>query len=269
MLPIELPVVSYISQERTLKLDFHGEFSLLPYENNLLVFESSKFKGLRAHPDNREAISDMTFAYIKSQNDCYDLTKDMLLSPSLLDDIFTWYDDSRNGNSTMESLANNIDPQVRQTFNIVKYYLTPLDFQSHFKWFNPEDSNADKYERDLANKSLSNKKVGTWLIRYSSLNRSLDPSTLLINEHNGIKFYVLSYIQSVIPLKSEVVITHLLLKQRVGFGWHYSNMWFPTFLECIEYTLSHNNLTYSERISTYINVDDIKHIKPAQITFTT
>jgi len=43
-------------------------------------------------------------------------------------------------------------------------------------------------------------------------------------------------------------IKHLLLKYQVGIGRKYTNIWFPAFLDCLEYTLKSNNLPYSKHI---------------------
>ena len=62
-------------------------------------------------------------------------------------------------------------------------------------------------ERELADHTLENSPTGSWLLRYSSVNRTFKNAKDL-----GLTFYVLSYL-----INSEV--KHSLFLHRLGFGW--------------------------------------------------
>lgn len=237
--------IDYIETARQTALDFHGKYIFLSRDDQLELFETEAVKDFTSHPITGESLPNEVLEYIKFHVNCYDTTKDMLLSPETLRSFFNWYSESRKAQRSVKDLKTA--PETAQAYNIVRFYMTATDFQDHFKSFDPANSDQERYERDLAEKALRERaKIGTWLLRHSSYNRPVDNKVKEILKKTGIRYYALSYIDT------DTQIKHRLLAHHVSKGWKYLENWFPNFLECLEFVLEQNKLPYYRRIGTYI-----------------
>lgn len=238
--------IDYIETARRTALDFHGKYVFLLRDDQLELFETEAVKSFTEHPITGEPLPDEVIKYIKFHVDCYDVTKDMLLSQETLRAFFNWYGEIRKSTIPIEQLKTSRETQ--EAYNIVRFYMTATDFQDHFKSFDPANSDQERYERDLAEKALRERaKIGTWLLRHSSYNRPVDNKVKEILKKTGIRYYALSYIDT------DTQIKHVLLSHHVSKGWKYSENWFTNFLECLEFVLEHNELPYYRRIGSYID----------------
>src|SRR5690606_31930628 len=124
--------------------------------------------------------------YILFHYNCYMTTYHLDINNDLLKQYFNWYFDLRSKGISYSEIKSNV--LNNEKFNIVKFYLNPMDFQDHFKNFNPEDSDAEAYERDLASQALlKSNYIGSWLLRHSSKNRT---------EGSSVKrYYAVSYLE--------------------------------------------------------------------------
>lgn len=235
----------YIKIDRQIMLDFHGKYVFIFGSDRLDLFETESVRDLTTHPILGKQLSKETIQYIKLYAECYDSTKNMPLSSQILQQFFTWYDERRKAEITVEQLKTDIS--TYQAYNIVRLYMTATDFQDHFINFNVLDSDQERYERHLAEKALNERKrVGTWLLRHSSFNRPSNEVDRLNLWKRGVRYYALSYIDN------NGQIQHILLTHQVGKGWKYSTHWFSNFLDCLEFTLNKNKLPYYKRIGKYI-----------------
>ena len=237
----------YIAIDRQTMLNFHGQYTFIFDGETLVLFETEQIKHSTNHPLTNQAFSENVLNYIKMHLECYENTQNVILKPDTLARFYSWYEQSRKSGLTPNELETHTDPYIAERYKIVKYYMTATDFESHFHNFNPEDTNEARYERALAEKALILSKPKTWLIRHSSLNRPGNEEDRKLLLAQGTRYYVLSYLSETYTIK------HILLKQRVGMGWEYglTDIWFPTFLECVEYTLTINGLFYTKRIGYY------------------
>lgn len=236
--------IDFIAIDRQTMLDFHGKYTFLQDIGKLSLFETENLIDLTTHPVTGEDLSIEEKTYIKFHYDCYEYTDDMILSPETLTSFFTWYDKMRKIGKEVRQLKEA--PDTEEAFNIVRFYLTATDFQSHFKEFNPLDSEQERYERDLAEKALRQGETsGLWLLRHSSLNRPVTPEAIEKLQVLGVRYYALSYIDD------NGQIQHKLLTHAVGIGWKESKAIFPCFLDCLEYTLHKYKIPYNKRIDKY------------------
>lgn len=88
--------------------------------------------------------------------------------------------------------------------------LSPLNFANHFRDYPPVPETIC-YEREQAELHLSNAKVGTWLLRRSSLGHPDDQDHAKLITNLGLEFYVVS-------IKRASILHHLIL-HRPGWGW--------------------------------------------------
>lgn len=240
--------IDYISLDRNIIFQCHGKYIYLFGNENLTLFKTKRVIDLAENPITQKKFSPHIINYIKFRAECYNDTRDMLLTKEILEKTFSWYENERRAGITVDQLKTS--PETEQNYKIVRYYMTAIDFQSHFKQFDPADSDQERYERDLAEKALRNGgRKGLWLLRHSSYNRPGKKETIDRLRRYGIRYYALSFVDE------EMEINHLLLTHQVGVGWNYLRAWFPTFIDCLEYTLDANNISYFKRISSYINWD--------------
>ena len=246
----DITTIDYIKIDRQTLLDFHGKYIFIFGTDRLNLFETKSMINLTTHPILGKQLCKETLQYIKSYEECYEMSKDMLLSPQVLQQFFTWYITRRKAEVTVEQLKTNVS--TYQAYNIVRLYMTATDFQDHFRNFDPENSDYERYERHLAEKALQKRKqIGTWLLRHSSYNRPNNEEDMLNLRRKGIRYYAISYIDR------DNEIQHVLLIHQVGKGWKYSTNWFSNFLECLEFALIKNKLPFYGRIGNYIEtVDD-------------
>lgn len=204
-------------------------------------------RNLTRHPITQEPFSDPVTPYIQEHAQCYDLTNDLVLSDGTLREFFKWYDESRKKGFTVSELRNNLE--TTYAYNIVRYYLSIYDFQSHFRTFDGTDINQERYERYLAEQALSTRgRVGTWLLRHSSYNRPVEQKARDRLKQYGIRYYALSYVTKMYQIE------HELIEHRIGFGWRHRKTWFPNFLDCLEEILRRLDLPYDERVSKYVDL---------------
>lgn len=241
---------NYIDINRRTMLDFHGKYIFIFTHDHVDLFELEAIKNSIYHPLTGVILPKNVIKYIELHDKCYTETKNLDLSAETLNNLYDWYQKSRKKGFSVQYLATQ--PETMQAYNIVKYYMTATDFQSHFKNFNPNDSNQERYERDLAEKALHEQKTpGSWLLRHSSYNRPIDENTTEFFRKCGIRYYVLSYIDKIAQIQ------HVLLMYRVGMGWQYKTYWYSTFLDCLEAILHINGIPFSKRIEGYITDPDI------------
>jgi hypothetical protein len=244
--------MDFVDEERILSLKEKGKYVFIPGDKNVVMLETSSLVGENINPITGIKMSSDTILYILFHSSCYINTHHIDLDQCVLDECFSWYHNMRRKGKTFDEIR--LSQQFKEKYNIVKYYLTPVDFQEHFRSFDPKDSNSEVYERDLAEKALINSgEIGSWLIRHSSKNRpeSKDMQNYLNNF--GIRYYAISYLESSSKIK------HLLINKEVGVGWNFSDTeqfhTFTNFLECLEYILIIFDLKYSSRISVYVSPD--------------
>jgi hypothetical protein len=225
-------------------LDFRGKYIFLSGNKSMSLFETEKLLDLIENPLTGDPFLPQENIYIKFHYDCYVHTNNMQLSWEILDNMFTWYDIIRRTHSIKQLEANH---DSREVLDIVRCFLTITDFQSHFREFNPSDSESERYERDLAEKALTEgTTTGLWLLRHSSKNRPGTPEEVENLRVTGTRYYAVSYVDD------DYQIQHVLMKHSVGHGWHGYNKIFPCFLDCLEYILLIYNIPYSKRIDAYI-----------------
>jgi hypothetical protein len=244
---VEIEPVDYIAQDRIIQRTNHGRYVYIFGNDELQLFDTEEAKDLTDNPLDGKPLTAAALAYIKFHADCFAFSQPLELSDELLDQFFIWYDQSRTAGQSVASLSTN--PETSQAYNIVRYYLTITDFQSHFKSFEPDNEGQERFERAQAEKALRERRhIGAWLLRHSSLNRPVEPEVQESLHREGIRYYALSYISR------ETQINHRLIEQRIGFGWLYNRQWFTNFLDCLEYALYVNHLPYNERIGEYITI---------------
>lgn len=240
--------IDYIETYRQIMFDFHGKYTFLFDGTKISLFVTEQLYNLSSHPITGKKLSASELQYIKFHYDCYQYTKDMELTHDRLSDFFIWYDESRKIGKTIPDLR--LAPETAQAFKIVEFYLTATDFQSHFKEFNPADSEQEKYERDLAEKALREGAInGSWLLRHSSKNRPVTNEAMEKLRIAGIRYYALSHINK------DEQIEHILIEHAVGLGWQYGRFAFPCFLHCVEYILNASDIPYNKRISRYTTTE--------------
>jgi len=235
-----------MDKERTLFLEGRGKYILIPGDNNLVLFETKLLSDEIINPMTNVKMSSDTILYIMFAMNCHLSTSNITIE--YIQKCFEWYSNLRKKGITFKDIRN----EHKEKFNIVKYYLTPIDFQEHFRNYNSSDSEAESYERDLAEKALiQSNEIGSWLIRHSSKNRPTNQEELNYLNNLGIRYYAISY------LYSNTEIKHILISKYVGVGWKYveNNIYhtFTNFLECLEYVLLSLDLKYGARISVYVS----------------
>lgn len=234
---------NYIDADRQIMIEYHGGAIFLEGLGTLMLFTTNDITD--KNPITGAPLSSEVLAYVKFRDQCYRYTKNISITEEVLNDIFKWYSDSRREEISILELRNS--PETREAYNIARFYMTATDFQSHFRTFNPSDSNMEKYERDLATKALLNSGiVGKWLLRHSSRNRpeEKDEQNKLLKL--GIRYYALSYLET--PGK----IQHILITCKIGKGWNSGGRWYTNFLDCLENTLAKNGLNFHSQISSYL-----------------
>ena len=237
-------LIDYIETDRQTMLDFHGQYTFLSDGVKLSLFETEQLIGLTIHPITGLPLKAHEIQYIKFHHECYLYTKDMILTPETLSSFFLWYDESRKSGESVPDLR--LSPQTAEAFKIVRFYLTATDFQSHFREFNPTDSEQEKYERDLGEKALRTGAInGSWLLRHSSWNRPVTQEAIELLRKSGTRYYALSVINE------NAQIGHILLSYSVGLGWKHREDIFPCFLDCLEDILRRYNIEYGKRIPKY------------------
>jgi hypothetical protein len=238
--------VDYIATEHQTMLDFHGKYTFLIGDDRLDLFETEKIKDLTLHPTTERKLTPEEIAYVLFHNDCYRETKNLLIDQETLNSFVNWYFDMRKGGHSMYDLA--INPETKEAYNIVRFFMSPTDFQSHFRNFNPQNSTQETYERDLAEKALrDNGKTGSWLLRHSSYNRPVGEENQRKLKRMGIRYYALSYISF-----ENYQIQHDLIKYSVGKGYTiFETKNFTNFMAALEYLLDIRNLSYAKRIGNY------------------
>jgi len=240
--------IDYVAEDRQNMIDFHGKYTFLEGDDKLDLFETDQLINLTENPVTQEPLTQEELQYIKFHDDCYKYTGDMQLAPETLQQFFTWYADSRRAGATIETLRDS--PDTEQAYKIVRYYLTATDFQSHFRDFNPTDSDKEAYERDLAEKALrTSKTIGKWLLRHSSRNRPVSQEAQDKLQRLGYRYYALSYIAK------DAQIKHVLITCKVGKGWSSFNSWKTNFLDVLEETLIGSGLVFYQQIKGYITVN--------------
>lgn len=238
----------YIAVDRQTMIDFHGRYTFLEGDEKLDLFETNQIINLPTNPLTNQTLTQEELQYIKFHDECYKYTGDMELSPETLQQFFTWYADSRRAGATVEALRDS--PDTAQAYNIVRYYLTATDFQSHFRNFNPTDSDKEAYERDLAEKALrTSKTIGKWLLRHSSRNRPVSEEAQDKLQRLGYRYYALSYIAK------DAQIKHLLITCKVGKGWSTFGSWYTNFVDVLEEALIKSGLVFYQQIQGYITVN--------------
>lgn len=233
-------------------LDFRGKFTFLinpTIKPPLQLFETEQLLGLQNHPLTGRVLNNAEKANVQFNWNCYNYTKDMELSPEILAGFYDWYDQSRMSDKTVDFLR--INPETAQAYNIVRYYMTITDLQSHFKHFDQNDANAEAYERVLATKTLYEKYVkGSWLLRHSSKNREGTALDKELRKELGIHYYVISY------MDNNFDIYHFLIQYQTGLGWimpqYRPSPTFPCFTDCLEAALLRLKISYHKRIAHYV-----------------
>src|SRR3972149_2709437 len=132
--------LDYIAIDADMLLKFHGKYIFLNHHDQLQLFEIDKVMSTISDKE----FSPQELAYVKFRDDCYKETANIDIKPKL----FQWYEAQRKAGTSIESLSTTED------YKMVRYYMTINDFQSHFRDFNPQDSQQNTYERDLAEKVL-------------------------------------------------------------------------------------------------------------------
>ena len=238
--------LNFIDEERDVLLKERGKYLYIPTLTGPKIYETSKIINEIVNPFTGKKMSSDTILYIQFHWSCYweSIALDKLTSEKI-NDCFAWYHNLRKKGISYREIKT--DQKYKENFNIVRHYLTPTDFQEHFKNFDPNDSEAEAYERDLAEKALQKSQLkGSWLIRHSSKNRS-------DSINNYTRYYAISY------LDLDNTIRHFLISKVVGIGWRFLEndeySTFTNFLECLEYVLTALNLEYSSRISVYVEPD--------------
>jgi hypothetical protein len=175
--------------------------------------------------------------YYKINNNTY--------SPDEVLDAFDWYTNLLLHGCSMAELLKH-----REKYNIVRYFLHPLDLHEHFKQYPPYSLTDEtvQFEREQAIKALTGQEKGSWLIRHSSYNRSTATS-------KTARYYALSYVFDVGASKmsndSVATIYHVLFCQEVGVGWFFNNVRYDCFVDCLEAMLKYNKIPYNGIIFKY------------------
>ena len=237
--------IDYVGVNRQTMVDFHGKYTFLEVGDNLYLFETGRILELGKNPITDNDLTNEELEYVRFHNECYRDTRDMELSPETLQKFFTWYSDSRKAGVSREVLRDS--PDTQQAYNIVRYYLTATDFQSHFRDFDPTDSDKEAYERDLAEKALRESgTVGTWLLRHSSRNRPVGKEAQDRLQKLGYRYYALTYVAR------DNRIHHVLITMKVGKGFSICEPWQSNFLDVLEQTLTNRRLSFQQRIHGYV-----------------
>lgn len=242
--------MDFVDKERDIFFGARGKYIFIRGNTGVTLFETELLSDEIINPLTNIKMSNDEILYIIFALNCYLTTKDINLN--IFDEYVEWYINLRKSGKSFKDIRSN--QEYRDKFNIIRYYLTPTDFQEHFKLFNPNDSNAETYERDLAQKALiKSGETGKWLIRHSSKNRPKNEQKYNYLIRFGIRYYVISW------LESDSIIKHILIRKVVGIGWQYfQNDFYHTFtnfLECLEYVLLTLNLEFNKRISVYVDTD--------------
>jgi hypothetical protein len=186
--------------------------------------------------------------YIAFHVDCYERTRELIITQETLNKFIGWYLQSRKEGKQVADLRTN--PETEQAYSIVRFYMIPTDFQSHFRDFNSQDSKQEAYERDLAEKALRQRgSIGSWLLRHSSLNRPVTLEARNRLKRLGIRYYAISFITPTFQIE------HRLITYHIGRGFLFQKQWFTNFLDTLEFILGFLNLSFGRWISDYVHID--------------
>lgn len=233
--------IDYIAVNQQTMVYFHGKYTFLENNDKLNLCETKRL----INSDTDRTLTEEELNYVLFHDECYENTINIELTSDILQRFFTWYLESRRAGITIENLRNS--PNTTKAYNIVRYYLTATDFQSHFRSFDPTNSTQERYERNLAEKALLDSDIaGRWLLRHSSKNRPVSKEAQDILQKLGYRYYALSY------STEDKQIYHILITHKVGKGWYSGTTWYTNFLDVLESTLVKHKLSFDQRISGYI-----------------
>ncbi len=224
-------IIDFVALDRELLLKYKGKRALLEHNGKLEEIIIESMEDCEKHPITKLPLSTAESNYIKMHIECY-------LSDNNVDikDLYEWYETCRTSNLYMDN----------KMYKKAKLYLTITDFQSHFKMFTPHDAEMERYERAAAENILQLKGSGWWLMRHSSYNRSSAPKIKDAIDNLGARYYALSY------MDNYGSIQHVLLYHMVGKGWYIKDMWYPSFIEYLEYILMKYKLSFNRHVTSYV-----------------
>lgn len=211
----------------------------------------------QTNPTTRQKFKEDEINYITFYHECWNLLNKYKYNK---DDIKTIYDTYITMMKSYTLNQINSDPKLQGYHNLARCLLSINNFEDHFKHYDATDSSSDRVERVQSRKVLQASQNGSWLLRHSSYNRTLDePSGSL--KKRGIRYYALSY-------RINDRIENILITHRLGHGWSKSPLgvktmiWYTNFIDMIESLLEEKGLAFKYFVNGYMNVE-INAIQPA------
>ena len=136
------------------------------------------------HPVTRRRLNDAEVNYINHYYKCFNLLQNRI-------------------NVNVEEILNNL----QENTELARAVLTPYDFPVFKKYL---ENGFTRFERVAAEKELAESAPGTWGLRYSSFNRTIDKK---VKERLGLKFYAISFLNNL------TIVNHVLILHQPGWGW--------------------------------------------------
>ncbi len=153
----------------------------------------------------------------------------------------------------LESYIKSKDKLSEIELRMCYCQLDIYDFAQHFRDFVIKDQ-SEEDERKCASAILETSEDGTWLLRHSSLNRSIEGC-----HEKGLRYYVIS-------MKRSGKIEHILMIHQLGKGWAKAgivegvkieeisnenqikvfNGWYPWFLLLLDKNLQEYGLNFND-----------------------
>lgn len=195
------------------------------------------------HPLTRRSLNLFELAYVEAY-----------FNFLLFEEANQTLDDNRVYQSFIESGGELKDQELLAA----RALLSPYHFADHFKEYKPLPA-VIRYEREQAERYLNDSCNGSWLLRYSSLNRPASQAARELIERLGIEYYAISY---TVPK-----IQHTLIMHRPGWGWavikdvtYGERKVYPEsaggysvcFIDLLLKTIKRLDLKFSEHISGYM-----------------
>lgn len=244
--PISLDDINiHQHQRRNIYLKGDGALQLFEVES---LMEWVKVNPI--NPLTRKPLDASELEYINFYYEAYMRTKDLVIDNDYHTGLYHAYIEKRKEESFDELKRSDQD-----YVNAARYLLTITDFQEQFLKADPNDSTVIKNQRTAGIAALAGRPIGSWLLRYSTLNVSDDPERDAYVKKMGMTWYVLSF------LGKDRSFNHRLILHELGRGWTYcwgekgSNCspYITNIIDLLEQLLSRNDLTFGEYISVYIN----------------
>jgi hypothetical protein len=241
---IETPISKVRNDFRT----YHGKYVYLPSGDKLEKFKTLSLLTTNYHPTLRRRLNSTEKSYLRFYAETY--RKFGTQSIDFKFHIDRYQDLMKSGISWL----------VNETGDVARRFMDIHDIQTHFSYFDSSKSDAIRYERELAERSLiKDINAGSdhrWLLRHSSLNRPESTEQLELNYNLGRQYYVLSFRCDPLPIQ------HILFGFYPGSGWatmsvddngdiNPTSNWNPSFTVFFENLLYCYGLKFSTQLHNY------------------